>query len=144
MFSWQHHKGGRSMLMNGKDINHLVLSGEVFTSDKALPKYYVFKNKSVSYYWLTIDENNNFSFKEAIALAYNGEDAYHKHLQVTFANKTPVLQIEKYKGENYALVYGKAEFETSDAYFSVIEINVWVKISETGGMTPYQNSGGGK
>ena len=49
------------MLANGKDVNYLMLNGEVFGSQSALPRFYRFKrelDKNSKPYSLIVDSNN--------------------------------------------------------------------------------------
>ena len=124
------------MLANGKDVNYLMIGGEVFSAQSSLPKLYKFnrdldagsKSYSISY-----DDNNNFKFIES-KLTLTQYDLFFDNYR-----KVPVYRIINYKNIEYALVSALMK-STSGPNISnpnvIISAQFWIRTSDAGGCTP--------
>lgn len=124
------------MLANGKDVNYLMIGGEVFSAQSSLPKLYKFnrdlhagsKSYSISY-----DDNNNFKFIES-KLTLTQYDLFFDNYR-----KVPVYRIINYKNIEYALVSCVMK-STIGANISnpnfIISAQFWIRTSDAGGCTP--------
>ena len=127
------------MLMNGQKVNYLVLNGEKFTSESAFPKYYKFKNQSeLKTYNLELDPNNNVVFNVQRRRQWETNDWVYYGAYLS--QKNLVLAIVKNNGQQYALTYCEVNFKTGSVGSQ--SIAVWINVSEAGGMTLADETGG--
>lgn len=124
------------MFVNGENVNYLMLSGEVFSSQSALPRFYRFKrdlDKNSKPYSLLIDSNNNFAIN-LTELTFFLPNMYFDN-----RNKVPVYKIIKYKNIEYALVSciirPGSGVDAVDAS-KIIYGQFWIRTSDAGGCTP--------
>ena len=133
------------MLAGGKEVNYLMINGEVFESNKAWPKFYKFKNYSspLKWYKLQLDNNNNVTLVDDTVSAHG-----HIYFGVNM-DKAIVYKTIKYNGEEYALVdcvisiyqpnhNVNGGWELSDALHTA----AWFKMSNLGVGTPIAQNGG--
>lgn len=117
------------MLMNGKEVNHLVINGECFTSEEAYPAYYAFPNaasnqSSPVYGCLFNDTNREFSeLKSANSKIY-----------ATLLNTQKVLvdRVLKVNGKKYLYIYAKYN-EAKGSGITLFDSLVWVDENAFGG-----------
>lgn len=127
------------MLAGGKEINYLMLNGEVFGAENNFPCFYKFAksesvNHSPNYYMIGFDNQNNIIMEpgpdsNASGGGYMGAKLYDK-------NKELVMLIIQYKNEKYAL----ADCNIGNTYSR--RATVWIKMSDFGGGTFLSKIGG--
>ena len=125
------------MLAGGKEINYLMLNGEVFGSSNIFPKLYKFSNnrKHSFFYELDFDKNKNpilTLVNSNYSVALEDQD---------FAKVGFVLN---YKNEKYALAKCTINWGSDSGSVSYIPVKayLWIKMSEYGGGTPIAQNGG--
>ena len=128
------------MLAGGKEVNYLMISGDVFESNKAWPKSYKFNAdilKDTTWYYL--EKNGN---GELILTPQT--DSHFLHTQIVISNKNVlVYRTMSYQNEEYALIncyiVGTQQgFGDTD----LVRCAIWVKMSDLGGGTPIVENGG--
>lgn len=121
------------MLMNGQKVNHLVIAGKSYTADDFLPAKYEFGESFVNkHYYRTLDASGAFSM-------YYGQVNFN--LGGNNIRQTVVDQIAYYNGEEYALVNCLLQTPGDGEMMRGV---AWIKVSEMGGMTRVDTTGGGK
>ena len=129
------------MLAGGKEVNYLMINGDVFESSKAWPKFYKFgasPPQDTTWYYLKKNSNG-----ELILVPQT--DSHFLHTQISInKNNELVYSTKFYKNEEYALidcaVVGTQQgFGDTDWVYCAI----WVKMSDLGGGTPIVENGGG-
>lgn len=117
------------MLVNGKEVNHLIIGGETFDSRIFLPALYKFGNTEIKYYYELSIVDGNLELKK--------EQTTVEFWTLGLRNQITVYQILNFEGEKYALVRCYVEFAGGSTL-----ANVWIKVSEAGGMTRIDVAGG--
>lgn len=116
------------MLMNGKEINNLVIGGQTFVREGLAPGLYSFPNPTEgnpSEYKLTI--NNGIPSFSPITY---GDDGYEHFVDIN-KTKTLVIRIIDDGNNKYALVGGRPG--TSDSHGSTSTYSfIWIKVQEFG------------
>lgn len=131
------------MLVNGKEVNHLIIGGETFTSENIFPAYYDFPQLPTKTDFKRYDikrnaKNNGFEF-EQYPINYDSQ-SHIMSKNVLVYNEIISL------GSKYILVKTVESVCTSPVVSTAIWVEdyiAWCKLSELGGvMIPA--TGGGK
>ena len=129
------------MLANGKEVNYLMINGEVFGAKNNLPRYYRFgKNSEVYQSELSYNADNKADF---YIPQYSNEICL---LKLLAPSKTLVAQLVKdVNSDIYALVFCKLTYKyTGPNSYSDREYNgwSWIRPIDFGGCTPLEKMGG--
>ena len=120
------------MLMNGKEVNHLMIGGKSYTADDFLPAIYEFGEKFTNkHYYRALDASGAFSMHYGQVNFNLGIDKYDR--------QTLVDKIAYYNGEEYALVDCLLQTPGDGEMMYGV---AWIKVSEMGGMTRVDATGG--
>lgn len=127
------------MLANGKEVNYLMLNGEVFAKDLKLPRFYRFQQNYyyVNSYELSLDSNNRPVFT-----VQRTSDNYAITLHLHNYQKTLILQL--IKSDNYlfglAMCTATYTFKNTNGsggtYGRDVSQLSWFKMDDFGGGTP--------
>lgn len=116
------------MLMNGKEVNNIVIGGQTFVREGLAPGLYSFPNQT---------EGNQFEYKLTISngipsfspITY-GDDGYEHFVDIN-KTKTLVIRIIDDGNNKYALVGGRRGTSSSHSSTSTY-LFIWIKIAEFG------------
>lgn len=121
------------MLVNGEEVNNLILGGETFVSQNKFPGKFTFGKSSVDAYLydVSIDSNSRVVF---VPLTYTTTSGSIYKSAATIASQSIVYQEKISKGEKYILVRSADRAIVNGWIHDDI---VWVKLADLGGtMTP--------
>ena len=132
------------MLAGGKEVNYLMINGDVFQAKNNFLKLYKFGNNKENnrYFELAFDANQNPILNEVKA----EQSLYYPYYKISLVNynSAKVAMVFLYKNEKYALA--KCRFllnvETSDMTGIAATAYLWIKMSDYGGGTPIAQNGG--
>lgn len=126
------------MLMNGKKVNNLVINGETFTLETYLPCEYQFGAKNAPFYRLEFDTNS----KVVMVCQTSWASGSEMKLIASLTGKCIVSKILTVDGEQFALTHCRFSTATSTSEpYNSAEGSVWIKVSESGGMTRIEATG---
>ena len=132
------------MLAGGKEVNYLMINGDVFESNKVWPRLYKFGASNVKGgYWYYLIKNSKGKLVPTPYL-----DSSFFTTQITIEpNNTLVYKTMMYEGQEYALVdctlSGTYDgFETKMTNTNNIRCAVWIRMFDFGGGTPIAQNGG--
>ena len=98
------------MLAGGKEINYLMLNGEVFGAENNFPCFYKFGKRECNYhyspnfYHLDYDKKNNPIMSKAGAISTTSDNLVtYLPCDLDDMDKATVISIMIYKNEKYAL-----------------------------------------
>ena len=120
------------MLANGKDVNYLMLNGEVFGSEKRFPAEYDFGKSydSVQIYGCSITENG-FKF-DALSQSNNPGSTGSYYPSTAEFNRISIVFCEAiYLKEKYILVRCDSRMTGTSWIYGDI---VWIKLKDVGGV----------
>ena len=130
------------MLANGKEVNYLMIGGEVFAKKLTLPKLYSFgfpTNDGILYE-LKLDSDGTYNFA---ATNYDIHLGFYNNMGSN--SVVPVFQILEYKGNNYALTCGSKFLHQNGMPTGGGAGIYWIKMSDFGDYRPVSpDLGGGK
>lgn len=118
------------MLMNGKEVNNLVIGGQTFVREGLVPGFYSFPNPSTSVhleYKLTI--NNGIPSFSPIE---NTNTDSSKHVISINVKKAIVIKMIVDGNDTYVLVAGTSGEQHSDGSGMFMQRFFWIKLSEFG------------
>ena len=121
------------MLVNGEEVNNLILGGETFVSQSKFPGKFTFGKSSVDAYLydVSIDSNSRVGF---VPLGHKDANGPTYKSSATIASQSIVYQEKISKGEKYILVRSADRAIVNGWIHDDI---VWVKLADLGGtMTP--------
>ena len=127
------------MLAGGKEVNYLMLNGEVFIKDLGLPRYYRFnKNSMAPSYAYSRDKNNKPIFTVEM------DTGSQKNVQLDKYQETLVLQIIKSNNYTYCLAKGTVSYwtvvvsnsGTGSTQWMTEKRLAWFRMEDFGGATP--------
>ena len=135
------------MLANGKEVNSLMINGDVFIKDFALPRYYKFNNDSMAPSYAYSRNSNN---KPVFTVETDTGDT--KKVQLDKYQKTLVLQIIKLDNYTYCLAKGTVSYwtvvvsndGTGSTQWKTENRLAWFRMEDFGGGTPIVENWGGK
>lgn len=117
------------MLMNGKEVNNIVIGGQTFVREGLVPGIYSFPNPSTSSrheYNLTIN-NGIPSFSPIENTSTNS-----RHVVSVNVKKALVIKMIVSGNDTYVLVAGNSGEQSSDGSGLFQDSFVWIKLSEFG------------
>ena len=130
------------MLAGGKEVNYLMINGDVFASNQNFGQNYNFSNSNprAKYYDVKFDSDNKPIMSMAKMTARTANTNLDYTIELDVPNSAMVYKIITFQNEKFALTECRLIVKGSNNIAP--HMPLWIKMSDFGGGTPIVENGG--